>query len=218
MPTMPGGRWPPLARAACYPRSMTVLSSRYPSRLFVRAVRSLPPAAAPRPPASRGVWTKFGHVDRRRRSGRRRDCAAPAVGHHERMTSRQSWHVAGPTVRDELAGWSDAALDDGHLGDIPGLSHRPPAGRTELILGSGVNVRCEPGPLGSTPAWYVHGLGGSSTDWTRLAAVLASRATGYSLDLPGSGRSDPPPAGRYSPSRSEEHTSELQSHLNLVCR
>jgi len=116
------------------------------------------------------------------------------------MTSRQSWHVAGPTVRDELAGWSDAALDDGDLGDIPGLSHRPPAGRTELILGSGVNVRCEPGPLGSTPAWYVHGLGGSSTDWTRLAAVLASRATGYSLDLPGSGRSDPPPAGRYSPS------------------
>ena len=40
---------------------------------------------------------------------------------------------------------------------------------------------------------------GASTDWTRLSAALAPFATGYSLDLPGSGRSDPPPDGRYSP-------------------
>lgn len=115
------------------------------------------------------------------------------------MTSTPSWHVAGPQVRDYLARWSTATLDEAQMGAIPGLSHPAPPGRTELILGGGVNVRREPGPAGSTPAWYVHGLGGSSTDWTRLAAALAPRATGYSLDLPGSGRSDPPPGGRYSP-------------------
>ncbi len=125
------------------------------------------------------------------------------AGHHEGVTANQSrtpsWHVAGPRARDELAAWSDAPLDHGELGDIPGLAHPAPAGRTELVFGGGVNVRCQPGGLGSTPAWYVHGLGGSSTDWTRLAAALAPRATGYSLDLPGSGRSDPPPGGRYAP-------------------
>lgn len=47
--------------------------------------------------------------------------------------------------------------------------------------------------------WFVHGLAGASTDWTRLSAAVSVLATGYSLDLPGSGRSDPPPQGRYSP-------------------
>jgi pimeloyl-ACP methyl ester carboxylesterase len=115
------------------------------------------------------------------------------------MTSTPSWHVAGPPVRDDLADWTTATLDEGELGTIPGLSQPAPPGRTEMIFGGGVNVRSEPGPADSTPAWYVHGLGGSSTDWTRLAATLAPRATGYSLDLPGSGRSDPPPGGRYAP-------------------
>lgn len=125
--------------------------------------------------------------------------AVPVPGQYGAMTSTPSWHVAGPPVRDELADWTTATLDEAELGPIPGLSVPAPPGRTQLILGGGVNVRCEPGPDGSTPAWYVHGLGGSSTDWTRLAATLAPRATGYSLDLPGSGRSDPPPGGRYSP-------------------
>jgi pimeloyl-ACP methyl ester carboxylesterase len=45
-------------------------------------------------------------------------------------------------------------------------------------------------------ALYVHGLGGASTNWTDLAALLAVRFDGYALDLPGFGRSAPPP--RYS--------------------
>ena len=49
------------------------------------------------------------------------------------------------------------------------------------------------------PVWFVHGLGGASTDWNRLSGALSRFATGYSLDLPGSGRSDPPPGGKYSP-------------------
>jgi pimeloyl-ACP methyl ester carboxylesterase len=119
--------------------------------------------------------------------------------HHGQMTSTPSWHVAGPPARDDLAAWTTATLDDGELGEIPGLSQPAPPGRTELVSGGGVNVRVRPGPAGPTPAFYVHGLGGASTDWTRLSAALATRATGYSIDLPGSGRSDPPPGGRYSP-------------------
>ena len=41
-------------------------------------------------------------------------------------------------------------------------------------------------------AVYVHGLGGASTNWTDLAALLAVRFDGWALDLPGFGRSQPP--------------------------
>ncbi|WP_395725644.1 alpha/beta fold hydrolase [Nakamurella sp.] len=115
------------------------------------------------------------------------------------MTSPPSWHVAGPPPRDELAAWTTIEPADAELGAVPPLSRPAPPGRIELVHGGGVNVRRHPGPVNAVPAVYVHGLGGASTDWTRLAAVLAPHATGYSLDLPGSGRSDPPPAGRYSP-------------------
>lgn len=107
--------------------------------------------------------------------------------------------MPGPPPRDELAAWTTAETSDRPLGAIPPLSEPPPAGRLELVLGGGIHVREHPGPSGATPAVYVHGLGGASTDWARLAPALAPYAPGYSLDLPGSGRSDPPPAGRYSP-------------------
>ena len=41
------------------------------------------------------------------------------------------------------------------------------------------------------PALYVHGLGGSSLNWTDLAYLLADRLDGEAIDLPGFGRSDP---------------------------
>ena len=47
-------------------------------------------------------------------------------------------------------------------------------------------------------ALYVHGLGGASTNWTDLAALLAVRFDGWAVDLPGFGRSQPPLRGRYS--------------------
>lgn len=56
-------------------------------------------------------------------------------------------------------------------------------------------VRDTPG--GPDLAVYVHGLGGSSSNWTSLAGLLAGRAAGLSIDLPGSGRSDPPTRGDY---------------------
>jgi pimeloyl-ACP methyl ester carboxylesterase len=38
---------------------------------------------------------------------------------------------------------------------------------------------------------YVHGLGGSATNWTDLAALLSDRVAGYAVDLPGFGRTRP---------------------------
>jgi pimeloyl-ACP methyl ester carboxylesterase len=50
-------------------------------------------------------------------------------------------------------------------------------------------------------ALYVHGLGGASTNWTDLAALLAVRFDGWALDLPGFGRSRPPTRGGYAVQR-----------------
>jgi len=41
------------------------------------------------------------------------------------------------------------------------------------------------------PALYVHGLGGSSLNWTDLSYLLADRVDGHAIDLPGFGYSDP---------------------------
>jgi pimeloyl-ACP methyl ester carboxylesterase len=95
--------------------------------------------------------------------------------------------------------WTTAESSDAELTGIPALAATPAPGWTELIDGRGVFVRREPEATGATPVWFVHGLGGASTDWTRLSTALAPFAPGFSLDLPGSGRSDPPPGGRYSP-------------------
>ena len=48
------------------------------------------------------------------------------------------------------------------------------------------------------PAVMVHGLGGQSTNWTDLMAVLDKDVDGWALDLPGFGWSPPPSDGDYS--------------------
>jgi pimeloyl-ACP methyl ester carboxylesterase len=75
-----------------------------------------------------------------------------------------------------------------------------------MIDGRGVYLRRREGPADSVPVWFIHGLGGASTDWTRISGALSPLATGYALDLPGSGRSDPPPGARYSPRADAEIT------------
>jgi pimeloyl-ACP methyl ester carboxylesterase len=50
---------------------------------------------------------------------------------------------------------------------------------------------------GGEPAVMVHGLGGSSANWTDLAATLAGAVEAELVDLPGFGRSEPPADGRY---------------------
>ncbi|QHF97069.1 alpha/beta hydrolase [Streptomyces sp. NHF165] len=59
-------------------------------------------------------------------------------------------------------------------------------------------VRREPGSAALPPALYVHGLGGSSLNFTPLMAELADEVDGEALDLPGFGDSPPPDDGDYS--------------------
>ncbi len=58
------------------------------------------------------------------------------------------------------------------------------------VAGHSVHVRRTPGPAAET-AVYVHGLGGSATNWTDLAGQLSGHVDGHALDLPGFGRSEP---------------------------
>lgn len=51
---------------------------------------------------------------------------------------------------------------------------------------------------GLPPALYVHGLGGSSQNWSSLMALLADTVDAEALDLPGFGDSPPPDDGDYS--------------------
>jgi pimeloyl-ACP methyl ester carboxylesterase len=81
------------------------------------------------------------------------------------------------------------------LSDAP----RPPLDLTqrawpgEHVEAGGVrlHIRRTPGPADET-AVYVHGLGGSSVNWTDLAGQLSLHAQGIAVDLPGAGRSEPP--------------------------
>nr|WP_245757727.1 alpha/beta fold hydrolase [Amycolatopsis xylanica] len=71
---------------------------------------------------------------------------------------------------------------------------RPPYPRTVEL---GLAVRRTEGPADTT-AVYVHGLGGSSTNWTDLAAQLSPFAGGTAVDLPGFGFSEPEPGFDFS--------------------
>ncbi|MEW2326471.1 alpha/beta hydrolase [Micromonospora chersina] len=84
-----------------------------------------------------------------------------------------------------------AALWPDHL--LP-AHHVPPPwpGRNVRLDGTVTYVRDTPATApGAEPALYVHGLGGSSQNWTDLAGLLADRLDGQAIDLPGFGRSEP---------------------------
>jgi pimeloyl-ACP methyl ester carboxylesterase len=73
-----------------------------------------------------------------------------------------------------------------------GLVPPPWPARRVLIDGAMLQVRdTPPTAAGAEPAVYVHGLGGSSQNFTDLAALLADRFDGQAVDLPGFGYSDP---------------------------
>ncbi len=102
-----------------------------------------------------------------------------------------------------------AALPTGTTDDPDGLApldlqQAPWPGANEVLAGQQVHVRRTPGPAGATPAVFVHGLGGSASNWTDLAGLLSPLAPGIALDLPGFGRSAPPAHGRYSLTGSAE--------------
>lgn len=55
-------------------------------------------------------------------------------------------------------------------------------------------------------AVYIHGLGGSSLNWTDLGQILDPVVDGHAVDLPGFGYSEPAPGGDYS----------LRTHMRAV--
>ena len=55
-----------------------------------------------------------------------------------------------------------------------------------------------PARTGLPPALYVHGLGGSSQNWSALMPLLVGAVDGEAVDLPGFGDSPPPDDGNYS--------------------
>jgi pimeloyl-ACP methyl ester carboxylesterase len=71
--------------------------------------------------------------------------------------------------------------------------------RSAALPGLNLTVRSRP-PVrqGLPPALYVHGLGGSSLNWSSLMAALEDRVDGEAIDLPGFGHSAPPDDGDYS--------------------
>lgn len=82
--------------------------------------------------------------------------------------------------------------------ELPALDQVTKAWPGEVVESAGItlHVRRTPG-VGPVTALYVHGLGGSATNWTDLAASLAGYAPGIAVDLPGFGRSEPPDGYTY---------------------
>ncbi|MFF2013035.1 alpha/beta fold hydrolase [Streptomyces sp. NPDC058195] len=71
--------------------------------------------------------------------------------------------------------------------------------RSVALPGLTLTVRSRPaGRAGLPPALYVHGLGGSSHNWSALMPLLQDAVDGEAVDLPGFGDSPPPDDGNYS--------------------
>ncbi|WP_381794357.1 alpha/beta fold hydrolase [Streptomyces niveus] len=71
--------------------------------------------------------------------------------------------------------------------------------RTVALPGLTLNVRSRPPTRAGLPrALYVHGLGGSSQNWSELMPLLAGVVDGEAVDLPGFGDSPPPEDRNYS--------------------
>jgi pimeloyl-ACP methyl ester carboxylesterase len=77
--------------------------------------------------------------------------------------------------------------------ELPHGEAPPPwPARRVRVRGAMLQVRDTPGTSAAAePAVYVHGLGGSSQNFTDLAGLLADRFDGQAVDLPGFGYSDP---------------------------
>ncbi|MEV4345428.1 alpha/beta hydrolase [Actinoplanes sp. NPDC049596] len=73
-----------------------------------------------------------------------------------------------------------------------GEAPAPWPARRVTINGAMLHVRDTPGTSpAAEPAVYVHGLGGSSQNFTDVAGLLAERFDAQAVDLPGFGYSDP---------------------------
>ncbi|PJE96181.1 alpha/beta hydrolase [Streptomyces carminius] len=88
--------------------------------------------------------------------------------------------------------------------------------RSVSLPGLTLAVRTRPAAReGLPPALYVHGLGGSSQNWSALMRELAGTVDGEAVDLPGFGHSPPPDDGDYSVSG---HARAVIRHLDASAR
>lgn len=97
---------------------------------------------------------------------------------------------------------------EGPLPEPSGVDLWP--GRFVAADGIDLHVRELPGP-DDEKFVFVHGLGGSSTNFTDLGHWLAGRAGGLAVDLPGFGRTRPPEGFDYS---QRAHTEALATVLD----
>jgi len=89
-------------------------------------------------------------------------------------------------------------------------------GRTVEVGGQDVFVRTTPSDRADAePALFVHGLGGASTNWTDLAALLRDDLAIEAIDLPGFGRSGPARNDDYS---LEAHARTVIAYLEQSAR
>jgi pimeloyl-ACP methyl ester carboxylesterase len=94
---------------------------------------------------------------------------------------------------------------------LPPLDPDSPPWPRHAVSVDGVEVnvtRAEPTGEDAEPALFVHGLGGSTDNWTDLAGLLRARLDIEAIDLLGHGRTGPSPNGDYS----------QRAHARLVVR
>lgn len=88
--------------------------------------------------------------------------------------------------------------------------------RSVALPGLSLTIRSRPpARTGLPPALYVHGLGGSSQNWSALMQLLDDVVDGEALDLPGFGDSPPPDDGNYSVTG---HARAVIRHLDAAGR
>jgi pimeloyl-ACP methyl ester carboxylesterase len=91
---------------------------------------------------------------------------------------------------------------------------KPWSGEEVEAGGVRLHVRRTPGSHAAN-AVYVHGLNGSSTNWTDLAWLLSGHVTGMAVDLPGFGRTTPVDGFAYSPQANAELLAKFLRGLDL---
>ncbi len=114
---------------------------------------------------------------------------------------------------DSGTAWGTSAAPDGNATPIPAWPGEP----VPLPVGQ-VFVRTAPARHDGEPALFVHGLGGSASNWTDLMDLLrqpnalgpgSAGMAADAIDLPGFGFSPPPPDGDYSLAGRAEAVIEL---------
>jgi len=106
-------------------------------------------------------------------------------------------------------------LPEDALPPASGTLPPPWPGRLVEVDDYATYVRDTPGTSPQAePALYVHGLGGSAQNWTDLAGLVSDQLAGQAIDLPGFGRSDPPPRGGYRQSAYAARVARVIEHAD----